>query len=389
MIIPVDESILVSDWDNIKFRPKRTADNAVLTGRLFKKETRIRDIYDNLLIEHGKGNITKEMFQKALFGGTKNKKETKEKRKRIKIADFFQKVIDDSSSGARRSLTKLRLKSDSIKPYSSCLSGYREFEEYMDSSFYLDQIDQDFIENFEDYLFNIKGLSLNTKSTYLKKFRLVINYAIEKKLISSNNISFRGLLGREDSDAIYLDDTNLKEMMDIQDFTSDIERVVRDLFVLACRQGLRFSDFSRITPAMIQNGNLNLIQIKTMEKLNVPLHPEAIEILKRYPNGFKDMCPKNQPFNDYLKIIASKVPSLNVPFEKRITKAGKTQPETLIKKDLLVSHTARRTFCTLSLLKGIEIPVIMANSGHKDVKTFLSYVKVSSDILAQKIKKHW
>jgi integrase len=389
MIIPADESILVSDWDNVKFRPKRTADNAALTGRLFKKETRIRDIYDNLLIEHGKGNITKEMFQKALFGGTKNKKEAKEKRKRIKIADFFQKVIDDSSSGARRSITKLRLKSDSIKPYSSCLSGYREFEEYMDDNFYLDQIDQDFIENLEDYLFNIKGLSLNTKSTYLKKFRLVINYAIEKKLIDNNNISFRGLLGREDSDAIYLDDKNLKEMMDIQDFTNNTERVVRDVFVLACRQGLRFSDFSRLTPAMIQNGNINLIQMKTMEKLNIPLHPEAIEILKRYPNGFKDMCPQNQPFNDYLKIIASKVPSLNVPFQKRITKAGKTQQETLIKKDLLVSHTARRTFCTLSLLKGIEIPVIMANSGHKDVKTFLSYVKVTSDIMAQKIKNQW
>jgi site-specific recombinase XerD len=60
-----------------------------------------------------------------------------------------------------------------------------------------------------------------------------------------------------------------------------------------------------------------------------------------------------------------------------------------LKKDLLVSHTARRTFCTQALLRGTDIPVIMAISGHRDVKTFMSYVKVSAEVLAQQIKKNW
>ncbi len=376
LIIQAEESIRRSEWDNERFRPKRSADNAALTGRLFKKETRIRDIYDNLLIEHGKGNITKEMFQKALNGGSKTKKEAKEKKKRIKIADFFQKLIDDTSSGARRSITKLRIKDDSIKPYNSCLSGYREFEEYMDSTFYLDQIDQDFIENFEDYLFNIKGLSLNTKSTYLKKFKIMVNYAIQKKFMPKVELSFRGLLGREDSDAITLDEENLREMMAITTFSNDTERLVRDLFYLACYTGLRFSDFSKLSPAEIRSGRLLVLQQKTMQKIEIVITPEVRAILDKYPNGFKDACPKNQHFNDYLKDIAEKVPSLNVPFIKRMTKAGQTKGIQLVKKDLLCSHTARRTYCTLEVLKGTPYPVIMATTGHKDLKSFMGYVKI-------------
>jgi len=59
----------------------------------------------------------------------------------------------------------------------------------------------------------------------------------------------------------------------------------------------------------------------------------------------------------------------------------------MIKGDGLQSHTARRTFCTGELLNGTDIPIIMAISRHKDVKTFLSYVKASSEVMAEKIKK--
>lgn len=389
LIISAEESIRRCEWDNDRYRPKRSADNSVLIGRLFKKENQIRDIYDKLILEHGKGNVTIKLLQHALFGGNKSKKEAKEKKKRIKVVDFFQKIIDDSTSGARRSVTKLRLKDDSIKSYSSSLTNFKEFEEYYNESFYLDQIDQDLIENFEDFLFNIKGLSLNTKSNYLKKFKIMIDYAKEKKLISKVELSFRGLLGREDSDAIYLDDENLREMLAITDFSDSTERLVRDLFALACMVGLRFSDYSRLTPSQIRNGNIYVLQQKTMQKIAIPIHPMVKDILDRYPEGFKEKCPANQPFNDILKTIAAKVPSLNTPFVKRITKGGTTQGINMLKKDLLVSHSARRTFCTQSLLRGIDIPVIMAISGHKDVKTFMSYVKVSSEVLAQQIKKSW
>ncbi len=387
LIIPAKESIHYSDWNNTKFEPKAGAKNALLYSRLLNKEQKFRNLFDELEKEFG-DNITREMVKRAL--GKRNKPKVEpEKKNKILIKDFFQQMIDDTKAGNRRSNKKLVIKRNSIKPYESTLKSYQKFEDYMRKKYFVTEISQQLVDDYEDYMCNIQVLALNTKSTYLKKFMLMVGYAQEKKLIGKDvDINVRGMIGSENSDSIYLTDSEIEDLMNNNEFSNPTYELVRDLFVSACKTGLRYSDFSKLTLEQIRNGNIYVLQTKTNAKVTIPIHPIAQRIFTKYSNGFPS-CPQNQPFNDYLKEIGKNIPSLKEEFVKKITKGGKVKIEKFEKWQLLQSHTARRTYCTLEHMKGTPIFTIMAISGHKDVKTFKNYVKSSGEENADIMRKAW
>ncbi len=388
LILQAGESIDRSDWNNKKFEPKQNSDNAQLIGRLSKLEQKIRDTFEKLEDEHGVDSITPEMLKNAITKKNVTKSQP-EKKQRILITAFFQQFIDDTKAGKRKSNNKLQIKADSIKSYGSTLRSFEKFERYIGKKYFLNNISQQLIEDYEDYLSNIQGLALNTKSTYLKKFGLMIDYAIENKLIDKGlELNWKGMLGAENSDSIYLSDKEIEDLMNYNKFSNPTYEVVRDLFVAACKTGLRYSDFSKLTQEQIRNGNIYVLQTKTKAKVTIPIHPIAQRIFDKYAAGFPQ-CPTNQPFNDYLKEIGKNIPSLKKPFLKKITRGGQVQVEKYEKWQLLQSHSARRTYCTLEHMKGTPIFTIMAISGHKDVKVFKNYVKSSGEENAEIMRNAW
>ena len=388
LILQAGESIHTSEWNNKKFEPKQNSDNAMLIGRLTKLEQKIRCAFEKLEDEHGIDSITPIMLKNVIIRKSVTKNPP-EKKQRIIITSFFRQFIDDTKAGKRKSNNKLRIKADSIKSYGSTLRSFEKFEEYIGKSYYLNNVSQQLIEDYEDYLSNIQGLALNTKSTYLKKFGLMIDYAIENKLIDKGiELNWKGMLGSENSDSIYLTDNEIEDMMSHNEFSNPTYEVVRDLFIAACKTGLRYSDFSNLTQEQIRNGNIYVLQTKTKAKVTIPIHPIAQRIFDKYSAGFPP-CPTNQPFNDYLKEIGKKIPSLKTEFLKKITRGGQVQVEKYEKWQLLQSHTARRTYCTLEHMKGTPIFTIMAISGHKDVKVFKNYVKSNGEENADIMRNAW
>ena len=83
---------------------------------------------------------------------------------------------------------------------------------------------------------------------------------------------------------------------------------VRDLFLVGCYTGLRFSDFSRLTPKNIADGFIEIEQSKTGDSVVIPVHSVIKKIIKKY-NGLPPTI-SNQKFNTYLKDICETVPSL-------------------------------------------------------------------------------
>jgi hypothetical protein len=59
-----------------------------------------------------------------------------------------------------------------------------------------------------------------------------------------------------------------------------------------------------------------------------------------------------------------------------------------MKKDLIKTHTARRTGCSLMYLAGIPVIDIMKVSGHKTEKEFLKYIKVGKEETAINLASH-
>ncbi len=59
------------------------------------------------------------------------------------------------------------------------------------------------------------------------------------------------------------------------------------------------------------------------------------------------------------------------------------------KYELITTHTARRTFITLSLEKGIRPEVVMSITGHKDFKSFSAYIKIVDTVKKDELLKAW
>ena len=250
-------------------------------------------------------------------------------------------------------------------------------------------IDTSFYNGFVAYLqsLNYATNTIGHKITALKAF---LNWAIiEKDIVCPNYIKnkkgFHSL--SEETDSIYLNEKELDLLFQL-DLSKD-ERLdrTRDLFLIGCWTGLRFSDFTRIRPENIQNDILTIVQQKTRGRVVIPLHPVVKSILDKY-NGNLPKCVSNQKFNAALKDLG-KYAGLNDRVTKTITKGGHEITTSYYKWQLISSHTGRRSFATNLYLGGVPSVSIMKITGHRTEKAFLKYLKMDMIENAESVGLYW
>ncbi|MPN21796.1 hypothetical protein SDC9_169177 [bioreactor metagenome] len=163
---------------------------------------------------------------------------------------------------------------------------------------------------------------------------------------------------------------------------------VRDLFIIGCYTGLRFSDLNQISPDNFINNNtqIKVKTEKTGEFVVIPLHKTVKEIVQKYDNSIPDVI-SNQKMNEYLKEVA-KLAELNDRITISSTKGGTKQTEVFEKWELVTVHTARRSFATNMYLLDIPTISIMKITGHRTEKAFLLYIKISQEENANKLLNH-
>ena len=107
-----------------------------------------------------------------------------------------------------------------------------------------------------------------------------------------------------DSNDIFLTEEEISKIYALE--LSGKEEQVRDLFVLQCWIGQRFTDTQSINEGIMKdNGNIiEIIQEKTKHKVSVPLLPIAKEILAKYEKQFPIFT--NQTALNYLTKIGEK-----------------------------------------------------------------------------------
>lgn len=119
----------------------------------------------------------------------------------------------------------------------------------------------------------------------------------------------------------------------------------------------------------------------------VPLRNEAIDILKnRFENKVEALT--NAEFNRHIKTIV-RLAGITEIVKFSHKKAGKDVIETKPKYAWVTSHTCRRSFCTNEFLAGTPVELIMKISGHKSVKDFYKYIRITPEEAGQKIKELW
>ena len=163
-----------------------------------------------------------------------------------------------------------------------------------------------------------------------------------------------------------------------------LERV-RDMFVLGCNLGQRYSDLVRISPENFRNGQFSIVQQKTGNKCFVPINTMSIDaritfsILEKY--GFH--APYSGSVSNYncylhqlLHLIGEDFLEL-VHIDNKIN--GVITRETKQRYQLISSHSARRSFATINTLRNIPRSKILRATGHSSEKAFARYICYDED----------
>ncbi len=266
---------------------------------------------------------------------------------------------------------------------------FKYLKEYSKMNKEPDFIDMDleFYNDFVSFLRD-KGLSNNTIGKKVQTLKIFLNAAFERGINPYTKYKSRNFKTlTEESENVYLNEQELERLYKF-DFsgTTRLERV-RDIFIIACWTGLRFSDLPKVKREIIKGEFIELRQKKTGDKVNIPVHWTVNEILEKYAGEIPKPI-SNQKFNEYLK-EAAKLAGIDDKIKKEVSYKGLKTEKTYFKYELVGSHTGRRSFCTNAYNAGIPTIAIMSISGHKTEKAFLKYIKADSKDHAMKVLEAW
>lgn len=275
-----------------------------------------------------------------------------------------------------------------IKKYRTTARVLQEFAATYKRPIDFDTIDLDFYGAFTAYLTKKQKLAVNTVGKYIQSLKVFLNEATAKGINTKLDYkSNRFKVLKEEADSVFLSEQELQILyrLDLKKLPR-LERV-RDLFLVGCYTGLRFSDFTAIRPEFIKEGMIRMEQFKTMGKVVIPCHPIVTALLDKY-QGHLPRNISNQKMNDYLKEVCQ-LAGLTSQEGKGITKGGVRVVKSLEKWQLVSTHTARRSFATNMYLMGVPAITIMRITGHRTEKAFMRYIKLDEEQHAKVMALHW
>ncbi len=282
---------------------------------------------------------------------------------------------------------------NTLRNYQQTLNVLTEYKEHKRKRLTFESIDLNFYTDFTDFLTLTKKHSNNTVGSHIKTLKTFLNEAVERELtekIDFKNKRFKTI--SEDADNIYLTQSEIEYLYKFDLSKKEKLCRTRDLFVVACFTGLRFSDFSQIKIGNITNRNTIKIRTqKTDEQIEVPIHFIVKEIMEKYKNQYSNSLPPayaQAVMNRYLKELGE-----YVGFESNIatkqTKAGLIVHTNRKKFELITTHTGRRSFATNLYLAKFPTITIMKITGHRTEKAFMKYIKVTNEQHAQLLADFW
>jgi len=240
-------------------------------------------------------------------------------------------------------------KNNSRKPY---ISTYNYLKAFTNGKISFSEVDKNFCNDFKEYL--LVKVAANTAHTYFSRLKAVLNIAVEKEIIDTNQSGFIQIK-KTDVEREFL---TLDELRMLKDTPCPNQQTKR-AFLFSCFTGLRFSDIEKLTFDNIQDGYLYFRQVKTIDVERVPLSKSALDILKeQHSDGYTD----GKVFN--LHILDATRKQIN-----KWVKAAK------IKKHV-TWHVGRHTFATMALTYDIDIYTLRDLLGHKDLKNTQIYAKI-------------
>jgi integrase len=246
-------------------------------------------------------------------------------------------------------------------------------EKFNRTTFYLYDLDDNFMEDFEIYL---KTQIKNNQTTIYKHWQRlsrVLRYAMKKRMLDVYPfIDYSIKLPKKPVEYLTQEEV---DRIENTDFGVDRLNRIRDFYLFSIYSGLAYTEMSNLSTSHLVQGVdgetwVDMYRQKTKKPYKVPLLPKAIEIVEKYKDtpeckktGKLFPIPTNQRFNGYLKEI-QKICKINTN---------------------LTVHLARKTYsCTIMLLNGVSIQVLSECLGHASTKvTIDAYSSVLPEMVVK------
>lgn len=360
--ISTGKKVIPEKWNVSAGRVRGTGEQARIINRhLDKMRVKLDKIHDRLQEED---QFISAQSIKNIYLGKTNKQHS--------LLELFR----HHNSQMKAQLGK-EYSQGTLERYETTLKHLERFikHQYQRDDYMLRELKYAFIADFEFYLKSVKNIGHNTTMKYLSYFKKIVFLALKNEWIERDPFARFEMTLKEVKKG-YL---TKEELLDLYQKEFQVERLeqVRDIFLFCCYTGLAYADVKKLTPEHISKGLdgeywIFVERTKTGSSSNVPLLPQASELMEKYQNhpetvnsGHLLPVISNQKMNAYLKEIANL--------------CGITKNITF--------HMARHTFATtVTLSNGVAIETVGNMLGHKNLKTTQVYAKVVQEKVSEDMK---
>ena len=249
------------------------------------------------------------------------------------------------------------------------------------------QIDDKWMQGLIIYMVS-QGMTNRTQSnyyrvlkTFLNYYDISLNFEPKFKVIENDVVS----LTKAELHNIYT--VELKIYNRDKKYSENVASAVRDIFVVQCLTGLRYSDMIHIYKENIQEDDggkyIVLITKKTMKRLKIYFNDRCTHILEMWDWNLPHY--KLEVMNRWLPEIAKQA-GVKGRVEVARMIGSKRVVEYKQKWEMVKTHTARRTFISLMLEAGESVTTVRSITGHTQLSSFSRYVAVSDSKKSKAVK---
>lgn len=271
---------------------------------------------------------------------------------------------------------KKRQRAATIRIYSTLRNHIKTFGERRRAEPLIADVDKKFVDDFAHHLTSKAQLANTSLWNMLKTLKTFLRWAHSNGLTS--NRTFERMSKKDhhviERPIVRLNENDLRAIASLDLETEPALANARDLFMLQCALGVRYSDLVKVSSANIDGDFIRITTEKNRKEVAVPLLPTARRIIERArpPHPIS-----NQKLNAYLKEIARRA-KLDSAVTIPVFKGTQRVECTYALHELVTTHTAKRTFVSLMIGRGVSVDTVMKITGNSR-STLERYINLDND----------
>jgi integrase len=297
--------------------------------------------------------------------------------KKLTLIDHYNNFIESKRIELQHS--------PSLKDYKSLLNALLDYQTTNNMTLTLNIInDKDFFNRFRNYLGTkhkngkSKGeLNNNTVHKRFSSLKSFMSWIEEKEIFIFKHVLYKYKIQKFNTDFVTLNREEIRQLENLKIDNPYWQKII-DVFVCNCFMSLRFGDLQTFDKGkFIQDSDGDFYYQKQNEKtgktIEVVITPTALKILQKY--NFDLPRYTNQYFNRELFTILEHYKLFGETVQKQELRDGKPVTKNYLKRELITSHTCRRSYITNCVTNKVSLNAIQASTGHSQLSTLSKYVK--------------